>query len=539
MVTRLEEVRNQKIEKLNQLKKLGLDPYKQEKYLRTIDIVSFRNKYNDLVNEEIAKDNVSLAGRIISIRGHGKLMFMDIKDFTGELQLVFRADALSNFELLKLIGIGDILGINGLPARTRVGELSVEVKDFVILSKNIMPLPEKWHGLQDPELKYRKRYVDFIMDNNSRDAVVVRSKILTQMRDLLAQKGFLEIETPILHSTVGGANAKPFITHHNTLDIDLYLRIAPELYLKRLIVGGFEKVFEIGRLFRNEGIDFKHNPEFTTMELYWAYADYEDVMNLTEELIYNILKSIRGTEILEYDGKTINIARPWKRLKMVDAVKDAIGIDFDKIDDKKALSLAKEHKIDVAFDSSKGNILAEFFGKYAEDKLIDPCFVIDYPVEVSPLSKRDPKNPVVTHRFELFINGWEFANAYSELNDPFDQYERFKKQVELKALGNTEACDMDYDFIEALEIGLPPTGGLGIGVDRLAMLASGKRSIRDILAFPLLRPDKSTLQLLLEGKLEDAEDSEVSGKDNKHVNETKKVDKNSETVAKKKEKNDK
>jgi len=500
MTTRLEEVRQQKIQKLEELKKASYNPYEFEKFAIDMDLGTFRKKFDYLKNEEQDKTQVSLASRIVTIRGHGKLQFMDLKDNDGHCQIVFKADEVSNFDLVKFIGTGDIVGVKGIPTRTKVGELSLLVKEFTILSKNIMPLPEKWHGLVDPELKYRKRYVDFIMDDESRNAVLTRSKVVWEMRKMLADKGFVEIETPMLHPLVGGANAKPFVTHHNALDIDLYLRIAPELHLKRLIVGGFNKVFEIGRNFRNEGIDFKHNPEFTTIELYWAYADYEDIMNLTEEIISGIVKKLTGSEVVEYEGKKINFARPWKRVSMVDAIKVETGIDFNKVDDKKAIELAREHKIDMPYDSSKGYVIAEFFGKYVEEKLVNPTFVTKYPVEVSPLAKRDPKNKEYTNRFELFINGWEFANAFSELNDPFDQYERFKRQLELKELGDKEACDMDYDFIEALETALPPTGGLGIGIDRLGMIVANKHSIRDILAFPLLRPEETTLQEILEGK---------------------------------------
>ena len=497
MASRLEEIRTQKINKLEQLKE-HYDPFEFEKYKRDMSAEDFRKKYESLKDQEKKEEMVSLAGRIISVRGHGKLQFMDLKDQNGELQVVFRKDDIENFDIVKFISIGDIVGVKGHPMRTRAGELSVQVKEFLILSKNIMPLPEKWHGLQDPELKYRKRYVDFIMDDESRKAIIIRSQIIKEMRDILNKKGFLEIETPMLHSIVGGANAKPFMTHHNALDIPLNLRIAPELHLKRLIVGGFEKVYEIGRQFRNEGIDFKHNPEFTTMELYWAYADYEDVMDITEELLHEISNRVIGKEEIEYEGKTISLKRPWKRISMNDAVKAETGIDFSKLSNEEALELARKHNVELPYDGSRGKILVEFFDKYVEDKLIAPTFITKYPVEVSPLAKRDPKDKTVTNRFELFINGWEFANAFSELNDPFDQYERFKKQVELKDLGDEEANDMDYDFIEALETGLPPTGGLGIGIDRFAMLLSNKHSIRDVLAFPLLRPEISDLQKILD-----------------------------------------
>lgn len=500
MSTRLEDIRLQKIEKLTKIKEIAYDPFEIEKYDVKDKILDLRSKYDTLKNEESGNAEHSIAGRVTGIRSYGKMMFIDLKDMTGKIQLLFRQESLGEkeYEIAKLIGSGDIAGAKGIVSRTKAGELSLHVKSFLILSKNIMPLPDSHFGLQDAELKYRKRYVDLNIDDSSKDTLIKRSKVIESVRKILQDKGFIEVETPMLNSLLGGASAKPFITHHNALDTDLYLRVAPELYLKRLTVGGLEKVFEIGKNFRNEGIDFKHNPEFTSMELYWAYADYEDIMNITEEIIKNAVLKANGTLELEYEGKKISFDGKWKRISMVEAVKEKTGIDFDKISDDEARELAKKHKIEVKYDTSKGKILSEFFGELVEKTLIEPTFVTKHPVETSPLAKRDPKNKAYTNRFELFINGWEIANAFSELNDPFDQYQRFKHQLELKAKGDDEANDMDYDFIEALETGLPPTGGLGIGIDRLVMLVTNRHSIQDVIAFPLMRNVKSTLQDILE-----------------------------------------
>jgi len=498
MASRLEEVRNEKIRKLNELQKERYNPYEIEKFDKQIDIDKLLEKYKNIQNGQEVNDIVKTAGRVLSIRGHGKLFFLDLSDQTGKIQIVIREDKTKTFNDYKYIGAGDYLGVTGTITRTNSGELSIIVNDFLILSKNIMPLPDKWHGLEDPELRYRKRYIDLAIDKTVRDKLFAKFKMIENIRKHLASKGFLEVETPVLHSLLSGASAKPFVTHHNALDIDMYLRIAPECYLKRLLVGGFEKVYEIGRNFRNEGIDFKHNPEFTMMELYWAYADYEDIMNLTEEIICEAFKQTTGKETLIYEGKEINLKRPWKRISMYQSVKDATGYDFNKISEEEAKAIAKKEGIELEFDSSRGNILSLLFEKHVEETLIQPTFVTQHPIEISPLAKINYKDKRYTQRFELFINTWEIANAFSELNDPFDQYERLKKQVEQKEMGNEEANDMDYDFVEALETGLPPTGGLGIGIDRLAMLITDSHSIRDILAFPLLRPDKGTLQVLFE-----------------------------------------
>ncbi len=498
MASRLEEIRNEKIKKLEALQKERYNPYEIEKFDKQFSTEQLRTKYNSIAQDTESKETVKTAGRVLSIRGHGKLYFLDLSDETGKIQVILRGDKTNHFDDYKYLGIGDFIGVTGTITKTNSGELSINTQDFLILSKNIMPLPDKWHGLEDAEIKYRKRYIDLAIDKTVRDKLFAKFKMIENIRKHLASKGFLEVETPVLHSLLSGASAKPFVTHHNALDIDMFLRIAPECYLKRLIVGGFEKVYEIGRNFRNEGIDFKHNPEFTMMELYWAYADYEDIMNLTEEIITEAFKQTTGKETLVYEGKEISLKRPWKRISMYQSVKDKTGYDFNKISEQEALDIAKKEAIEIEFDSSKGKILSLLFEKHVEHDLIQPTFVTQHPIEISPLAKINYKDQRYTQRFELFINTWEIANAFSELNDPFDQYNRLKKQVELKELGDEEANDMDYDFVEALETGLPPTGGLGIGIDRLAMLITDSHSIRDILAFPLLRPDKGTLQVLFE-----------------------------------------
>lgn len=493
----LEEIRNEKIKKLNDLQKERYNPYEIEKFEKKDNVKNIKEKYKDIQENETSKEIIKTAGRILAIRGHGKLFFLDLNDQFDKLQIILRADNTKDFDDNKYLGIGDYIGVEGKITKTKTGEISLIADNFKILSKNIMPLPEKWHGLEDPEIKYRKRYVDLAIDKEVREKLYLKFKMIENIREFLKTKDFLEVETPVLHSLLSGANAKPFITHHNALDIDMFLRIAPECYLKRLIVGGFERIYEIGRNFRNEGIDFKHNPEFTMMELYWAYADYEDIMNLTEEIITEAFKATTGKETLIYEGKEISLKRPWKRISMAESVKEKTGYDFNVITDDEALEIAKKENLDIEFDSSKGKILSQVFEKYVEETLINPTFVTQHPIEISPLAKINYKDKRYTQRFELFINTWEIANAFSELNDPFDQYERLKKQVELKLLGDKEANDMDYDFVEALETGLPPTGGLGIGIDRLAMLITDSHSIRDILAFPLLKPNKCDLEEIL------------------------------------------
>ena len=437
---------------------------------------------------------VSLAGRLMSKRVMGKAAFAHIQDGTGLIQLYFRIDALGAeaYEAFKKVDIGDIIGVKGVVFTTHKGEISVKASEYILLAKSLRPLPEKYHGLKDQEIRYRKRYLDLIVNPEVKDVFVKRSRIITAIRTYLNEKGYVEVETPVLNTILGGANARPFITHHNTLDIDMYLRIAPELYLKRLIVGGFLKVYEMGRLFRNEGMDTKHNPEFTTIELYEAYADYNDMMDLTEELYKYCAREVLGTTTLTYQGETIELGGEWRRVSMVDIVKEVTGIDFGEgYDAAKAREEAKKLGIEIAENDSWGNALYKVFDEAVEQSLVQPTFVIDYPVEVSPLAKRKKSDPRLTERFEFFITAREMGNAFSELNDPIDQRARFEDQVRKREKGDDEAQMMDEDYVNALEYGLPPTGGLGIGIDRMIMLFTDSASIRDVLLFPTMKPVKA------------------------------------------------
>ena len=470
-------------EKLEKLKAEGKNPHA---------IVDFRNRS---LSEDI-KDNfeefegkiVRVAGRIMARRGHGNMSFMDVQDSLGQIQVVNRKNIMGdNFKETKGYDIGDIIGIEGKVFKTNQGEISIETEHADLLTKSLQILPEKWHGLKDPDIRYRQRYVDLIVNPEVKDVFVLRSKIISEIRKFLENRGFLEVETPILNTIAGGASARPFITHHNSLDIGMYLRIASELYLKRLIVGGFDKVYEIGRMFRNEGMDATHNPEFTTMELYQAYGDFEDMMKITETMVEEVANKVKGTTLVEFDGKEIELKTPWKRISMIDAVKEYSGVDFNEITEyEDAVKIAKEKNVEVK--STRGEIIAEFFDEFVEDKLIQPTFVIDYPVEISPLAKRKNDDESLTYRFEAFVNGAEIANAFSELNDAVDQKQRFLDQVAKRESGDDEAHMMDYDFVNALEVGMPPTGGLGIGIDRLIMILTGQRSIRDVLLFPTMKP---------------------------------------------------
>ena len=470
-------------EKLEKLKAEGKNPHA---------IVNYRNRS---LSEDI-KDNfeefegkiVRVAGRIMARRGHGNMSFMDVQDSLGQIQVVNRKNIMGdNFKETKGYDIGDIIGIEGKVFKTNQGEISIETEHADLLTKSLQILPEKWHGLKDPDIRYRQRYVDLIVNPEVKDVFVLRSKIISEIRKFLENRGFLEVETPILNTIAGGASARPFITHHNSLDIGMYLRIASELYLKRLIVGGFDKVYEIGRMFRNEGMDATHNPEFTTMELYQAYGDFEDMMEITETMIEEVANKVKGTTLVEFDGKEIELKTPWKRISMIDAVKEYSGVDFNEITEyEDAVKIAKEKNVEVK--STRGEIIAEFFDEFVEDKLIQPTFVIDYPVEISPLAKRKNDDESLTYRFEAFVNGAEIANAFSELNDAVDQKQRFLDQVAKREAGDDEAHMMDYDFVNALEVGMPPTGGLGIGIDRLIMILTGQRSIRDVLLFPTMKP---------------------------------------------------
>ena len=470
-------------EKLEKLKAEGKNPHA---------IVNYRNRS---LSEDI-KDNfeefegkiVRVAGRIMARRGHGNMSFMDVQDSLGQIQVVNRKNIMGdNFKETKGYDIGDIIGIEGKVFKTNQGEISLETEHADLLTKSLQILPEKWHGLKDPDIRYRQRYVDLIVNPEVKDVFVLRSKIISEIRKFLENRGFLEVETPILNTIAGGASARPFITHHNSLDIGMYLRIASELYLKRLIVGGFDKVYEIGRMFRNEGMDATHNPEFTTMELYQAYGDFEDMMEITETMVEEVANKVKGTTLVEFDGKEIELKTPWKRISMIDAVKEYSGVDFNEITEyEDAVKIAKEKNVEVK--STRGEIIAEFFDEFVEDKLIQPTFVIDYPVEISPLAKRKNDDESLTYRFEAFVNGAEIANAFSELNDAVDQKQRFLDQVAKREAGDDEAHMMDYDFVNALEVGMPPTGGLGIGIDRLIMILTGQRSIRDVLLFPTMKP---------------------------------------------------
>lgn len=474
-------------EKLENLRNEGKDPYKITKFNRTHTSKEIVENYDELEGKD-----VTVAGRLMAKRIMGKASFCHIQDSEGKLQSYVSINDLGeeSYKDFKEDDIGDIIGITGFVFKTRTGEISIHAKEVTLLSKSLRPLPEKYHGLKDTDLRYRQRYVDLIVNPEVKETFVKRSKIIKELRKILDEKGFMEVETPILNTIVTGDAARPFITHHNTLNLDMYLRIAPELYLKRLIVGGFDKVYEIGRLFRNEGMDIKHNPEFTNIEMYVAYKDYNDMMNLTEEIISTIAQNVLGTMKINYQGQDIDLTPTWKRISMIDSIKEVTGIDFNEIktDEDAQKILAEKGLILEPGKETRGHIISQFFEEYVEETLIQPTFVLDYPVEISPLAKRKKEDPRYTERFELFIGGREYGNAYSELNDPIDQYERFLKQVEAKQKGDEEAGMMDEDFVTALEHAMPPTGGLGIGLDRLIMLLTDSASIRDVLLFPTMKP---------------------------------------------------
>ena len=477
--------------KMQDLIDKGIDPF-GSRYDRTATTKSIKEAYLDKTREELEEmhETVKIAGRIMTKRRQGKIGFMHIQDRYGQIQIFLRYDLLGEeqYELYKVSDIGDIVGIEGEVMKTQTGELSIRATVYTHLTKALRPLPEKFHGLQDKEEARRKRYLDLIMNEDARRIAYARPRIIRGIQNYLDSRGFIEVETPVLNPILGGAAAKPFITHHNALDMDFYLRIATELYLKRLIVGGMEAVYEIGRLFRNEGMDATHNPEFTTVEAYLAYGDLSDMMQLVEELISKLAMDLLHTTEITYCGKEISLKAPFKRVHMVDAIKEQTGINFFEITDLDvALKLAKEHNIEVPkHEQSIGHIINLFFEEYVEKTLIQPTILYGHPIEISPLTKKNPKDPRFTDRFELFINGKEYANAYTELNDPIDQKERFINQLKERELGNDEANDMDNDFIEALEYGMPPTGGIGIGIDRLVMLLTGTDTIRDVLLFPHL-----------------------------------------------------
>ncbi|MEN2766694.1 lysine--tRNA ligase [Ornithinibacillus xuwenensis] len=478
-------------EKLDTYREKGLDPF-GGKFERTNIAKELLEQFEQFSKEELEEkaQRVTLAGRMMTKRGKGKAGFAHIQDLSGQIQLYVRKDAIGEeaYEVFNSTDLGDIVGVTGVMFKTNVGELSIKVTEFQLLSKSLRPLPEKYHGLKDVEQRYRQRYLDLITNMESRETFVTRSKIIRAMRNYLDAQGFLEVETPMMHSIPGGASARPFITHHNALDIPLYMRIAIELHLKRLIVGGLEKVYEIGRVFRNEGVSTRHNPEFTMIELYEAYADYHDIMALTENMVAHIAEEVLGTTTVTYGEYEVDLKPNWKRLHMVDAVKEHTGVDFwEHMSDERARELAKEHGVDVKENMTFGHVVNEFFEQKVEEKLIQPTFIFGHPVEISPLAKKNPEDERFTDRFELFIVAREHANAFSELNDPIDQRERFEAQVKERAEGNDEAHLMDEDFLEALEYGMPPTGGLGIGIDRLVMLLTNAPSIRDVLLFPQMR----------------------------------------------------
>ncbi len=487
----LSEVLKIRRDKLEHLKAIGKNPFEILKY----DQTHHSNDIKDHFEEMDGKD-VSIAGRIMSFRDMGKASFCDILDRNGRIQAYIKQDEIGEeaYKLFKTYDIGDIVGIKGFVFKTRKGEISVHVKELVLLCKSLQPLPEKWHGLKDTELRYRQRYVDLIVNENVRDTFIKRTKIIKAIREYLDAIGYIEVDTPILSTIASGAAARPFITHSNALDIDLYLRIATELYLKRLIVGGFERVYEMGKDFRNEGIDVRHNPEFTMIELYQAYADYKDMMELCENLVAHCAQVALGTTKVNYQGTEIDLTPPWTRLTMMDAVKKYANVDFNAINtDEEAREMAKQLKVvdelkkDLK-DCTKGDILNAAFEVYAEKHLIQPTFIIDYPVEISPLTKKKNDDPMMTERFEAFIFAREVANAYSELNDPIDQQERFDQQAREKELGDDEAYMMDDDFVNSLEVGMPPTGGMGIGIDRIIMFLTDAYSIRDVILFPTMKP---------------------------------------------------
>ncbi|WP_026702309.1 lysine--tRNA ligase [Salibacterium aidingense] len=478
-------------DKLQSLQEQGKDPF-GERFDRTHTAASMAEEFDEFTKEELEEKEavVSLAGRVMTKRGKGKAGFAHIQDISGQIQIYVRKDQVGEeaYELFQNTDIGDFVGVTGTAFKTKVGELSAKATEFELLSKSLRPLPDKFHGLKDVEQRYRQRYLDLIVNPEVRDTFVIRSKILQAMRRYLDDQGYLEVETPMLHSIPGGAAARPFITHHNALDMELYIRIAIELHLKRLIVGGMEKVYEIGRVFRNEGISTRHNPEFTMIELYEAYADYTDIMTLTENLIAHIAQEVLGTAKVNYGENEVDLTPSWRRVHIVDAIKEETGVDFwEDMSDEKAHALAKEHGVPVKETMTFGHIVNEFFEHFVEEKLIQPVFIYGHPLAISPLAKKNQEDPRFTDRFELFIMGREHANAFTELNDPIDQRERFEAQVREREHGDDEAHMMDTDYLEAMEYGLPPTGGLGIGIDRLVMLLTNSGSIRDVLLFPQMR----------------------------------------------------
>ncbi len=483
--SRLKQILKNRRDKLQEYVDAGMDPFEITKFDRSANAAEVKDKFEEFEGKE-----VTLAGRLMSKRRMGKVGFGDLADREGRIQLFAKQDILGeeNYERFKKLDIGDIIGATGEVFKTETGEISVRVSEITLLSKSLQPLPEKFHGMTDTDMRYRQRYVDLIMNAEVKDTMIKRSKIISTIRKYLDAQGFLEVETPMLVSNAGGAAARPFETHFNALDEDLKLRISLELYLKRLIVGGLERVYEIGRVFRNEGLDTRHNPEFTLMELYQAYTDYHGMMDLTENLYRHVAQEVLGTTKITYNGIEMDLGKPFERITMVDAVKKYAGVDFNEITTlEEAQKVAKEHHVEFEKHHKKGDILNLFFEEFAEEHMIQPTFVMDHPIEISPLTKKKPGNPDYVERFEFFMNGWEMANAYSELNDPIDQRERFKAQEELLAQGDDEANTTDEDFMNALEVGMPPTGGIGFGIDRMCMLLTDSAAIRDVLLFPTMK----------------------------------------------------
>lgn len=497
-----------RLDKLNNLKADGKDPFLITKYdvsVHSSDIKENEDKYLD--------KNVSVAGRLMFKRVMGKASFGNIRDLKGDIQIYVTRDALGdeNYAIFKKSDLGDIFGVKGYVFKTKTGEITIHATEVTLLTKSLQILPEKFHGLQDTDIRYRQRYLDLAMNLDVRETFIKRSKIISSIRKFLSEREFMEVETPILVENAGGASARPFETHFNALSQDMKLRISIELYLKRLIVGGLEKVYEIGRVFRNEGIDTRHNPEFTLMELYQAYTDYEGMMELTESMFRYIAEQVLGTTKISYNGIEIDFGKPFRKLSMYDAVKEEIGIDFDKVEtDEEAKKIAKEHNIAFEDRHKKGDIVSMFFDEFCEDKMIQPTFIIDHPIEISPLTKKKKDDPSKVERFELFINGWEMCNAYSELNDPIDQEERFKAQDLLAEQGDEEAQHTDEDFLNALKVGMPPTGGIGYGIDRLVMLLTDSQAIRDVLLFPTMKSLKMGSEGIESSGLEASENNSVS-----------------------------
>ena len=477
--------------KMNELREKNIDPF-GKRYERTHYSTDLIEEYGELSKEDLQEKEIpaKISGRLMAKRGSGKASFANLKDNQGTIQIYVRLDNVGeeNYQVFKDADLGDFMGVEGTLMKTNTGELTLRADKVEFLTKALRPLPDQYYGLSDVETRYRKRYLDLITNDESMDRLIKRSQIIQEIRNFLTKKGYIEVETPTLHNLPGGASARPFMTHHNALDMELYVRIALELHLKRLVIGGMEKVFEIGRVFRNEGIDTTHNPEFTMLELYTAYHDYWDVMDLVEELIQDVAQTVNGSTTITYGDEEINLGGEWERRHMVDLVKEKTGVDFwEHMTDEQARELAKEHNVEIEEYATYGHVINEFFEEFVEDSLRQPTFVYGHPIEISPLAKKNEEDPRFTDRFEFFIAGHEYGNAFSELNDPIDQRERFEAQQKERDQGNVEAHGIDEDFVEALEYGLPPTGGLGIGIDRLVMLLTNTQSIRDVILFPTLR----------------------------------------------------